>query len=623
MLLWCYLGDVVDYITGEYSVSQDFRQLLRHYNLTRKDGDVIRDNLFAYDLVIPRDENENIVYEIWAIEEFKRLFVNYFKKKFPSEEMDLEYLNSYKVNEKFLRERDEVVKVNYILEEYMGKDKLSNQYLNDLSEYNLLSNYFEITLKFLSTPLEVFEGVSDVREYVVNYLKEISRKDDLDAESPQTIEEILDFIITNTNKDFIDFIYGHKEFNKEDDDSQGMLSFISTYFNFENKPKLMMECFNSKYNDLKYSYIIKNYNYEKDKHIIYMGDDEKDKNATTINLDYEDLSNYKFGALTSSWFDALIILNELREKIQKDYNEIINTNFKDRLVETKDNCYILDEIDDYSLSFLENLFLKEKYDDLISYYNLSKEEGIEIKDKCYVYCFEYKEYDSELIRNYHIVDTFYRAFRWHYNFLWREDRKSLDKFFDYSNYKKLDELTKEYQIKRYFKSHLKDEGLCEFLYGELIGRNLLDYWGCLDLYENGDSLDSKEKIKKYLDDFEDSYDFSKPQSIMESNRYLVENTSREFIDKVYNSDQDFVTGLHFTLGMVIRNEFGINDRSNSRLLSDISESKYATISLWSDDDSEVILKEFYDYVQENYDEIIRSTTFKNTIDMGKYMLIFE
>ena len=220
MLLWCYLGDVVDYITGEYSVSQDFRQLLRHYNLTRKDGDVIRDNLFAYDLVIPRDENENIVYEIWAIEEFKRLFINYFKKKFPSEEMDLEYLNSYKVNEKFLRERDELVKVNYILEEYMGKNKLSNQYLNDLSEYNLLSNYFEITLKFLSTPLEVFEGVSDVHEYVLNYLKEISRKDELDAESPQTIEEILDFIITNTNKDFIDFIYGHKEFNKEDVDSR-------------------------------------------------------------------------------------------------------------------------------------------------------------------------------------------------------------------------------------------------------------------------------------------------------------------------------------------------------------------------------------------------------------------
>ncbi|MBQ9025548.1 MAG: hypothetical protein IJ104_04110 [Methanobrevibacter sp.] len=620
MLLFGYLRDVFDYIVGDHSVSQDFRQLLRHYNLTRKDGDVIRDNLFAYDLVIPRDDNENIVYEVWAIEEFKRLFINYFKKKFPSEEMDLEYLNNYKVNEEFLKEKAEFVKVNNILEEYMGEDKLSNQYLNDLSEYNLLSSYFEITLKFLSTPLEVFEEVCDIREYILNYLKETSRKDELDGKSPQTIEEILDFIITNSNKDFIDFIYNHAEFNKEGNDSRGMLNFISTYFNLENKPDLMMECFNSKYNDLKYSYVIKNYNYKKDEYTIYAGDDEKDKKATAINLDYDDISNYKFGAFTSLRFDALIILNELREKVQKNYDEIISIDFKDRLVETKEDCYILDEIDDYSLNFLENLFLKEEYDDLIRYYNLSEENGIEIKDKCYAYCFEYKEYDSKLIRNYHIVDTFYRAFRWHYNFLMERDRKSLDKFFNYSNYKKLDELTKEYQIKRYFKYHLKDEELCEFLHDELIGRDLLDYWGCLELYKNGTSLDSKEKIKKYLDDFEDSYDFSKPQSIMESNRYLVENTSREFIDEVYNSNQDDMIRLHFTLGMVIRNDFGINDRSNSKLLGDISESKYATVSLWSDDDSGVILNEFYDYVQENYDEIIKNTTFKNTINMGKYIL---
>lgn len=620
-MLWGYLGDVVDHIVGKYSVSDDFRRLLRHYNLSRKDGDVIRDNLFAYDLVIPEDKNKNIIYEIWAIEEFKNLFINYFKKKYPSREMNLDYLNRYKINNKFLKKRKEVINVNTILEDYMGKDKLSNQYLKDLCEYNLLSSYFEITVKLLSTPLNVYENLSNIREYILDYLKEISRKNELDTESPQTIEEVLNFIIINSNKELIESIYNHDAFNYKDNDLNNIVKFISYGFNLKNKPNLMMECFYSKYNDLKYSYTIKDYNRKKDEVIVYLSDDEEDKKSKPICLDYEDFSNYKFGALSSSWFDAIIILNELREKIQKDYDNIIKTNFKDKLIETKYSYYILDDIDEYSLTFLENLFSKEKYDDLISYYNLSEENGIEIKDACYVYCFEYKNYESELIRDYHIIKMFDLEFREQYEFLLDEDKKDLDKFFDYTNYKKLDELTKDYQIRNYFKYNLKDEELCEFLYNELAERNLLDYWDCMDLYENGASLDSKQKIKEYLDEFEDSYDFSRPQSIMESNKYLIENTSREFIDKVYNSDRDYVTGLHFTLGTYIRNEFGLFDRSNSKLLNDICKSKYHCIaSFGADGDSDVILKEFYDYVQENYDEIISNTTFKNTIDMGKYIL---
>ena len=616
------LREAVDYIVGQYSVSQDFRKLLKQYNLTRKDGDVIRDNLFAYDLVIPNDENENVIYEVWAIEEFKKLFVNYFKKKFPSREMDLENLNNYKVNEEFLKQREEIVKVNNVLEGYWGKDKLSNQYLNDLSEYNLLSSYFEITLKFLSTPLDAYEGVSNIREWILDYLKEISRKNKLDDESPQTIGEVMDFIIINSNKDLIDFIYDHDEFKNNNevgchDDFRNLVNFISKYFNFENKPNLMMECFNSKYNDLKYSYTIKNYDYEKDKIVVYMGDDEEDRNAVTINLDHDDFSNYRFGALTSSRFDALVILNELREKIQKDYDNIIKINFKERLVETPDDFYILDEIDDYSLNFLEKLFLKEKYDDLIKYYNLSKEQGQEIKDACYVYCFKYKNNDSELIREYHIIDCFELYFRDHYNFLLNKDKKPLEKFYEYSKYKKLDELTKDYQIRKYFKSNLENEELCEILYTELNKRNLLDYWDCIDLYKKGNSLNSEEKIKEFLDEFEEYYDFSKPQSLKESIDYLIENSTRDFIDYVYNSEQEDVADLHFSLGMYIRNKFGIFDRSNTKLLSNLHESRYYTLSLWADDDSDIILREFYDYVQENYDDIIKNTKFKNKIDMSK------
>ena len=172
-MLMRYLDYVVEYITD----SESFRKLLKQYKLSRKDGDVIRFNLFDYDLVIPYDKNRNIVYEIWAIEEFKNLFINYYKKKYPFKEMNLDYLNSYcRISDNFLKEKEEVIKVNEIFEDYMGKDKLSKQYLNDLSDYNLLSRYLEITIKFLSTPLNKYRKISNVRGYVLDYLKEISKK---------------------------------------------------------------------------------------------------------------------------------------------------------------------------------------------------------------------------------------------------------------------------------------------------------------------------------------------------------------------------------------------------------------------------------------------------------------
>ncbi len=619
-MLWGYLDDVVKFIVGEYKVSKDFRKLLKHYDLTRKDGDVIRENLFAYDLVIPVDKNENIVYDVWAIEEFKKVFIAYLKKKYPSREMDLTYLNNYKMNKEFFKEREEILKVNALLEEYMGKDKLSKQYLKDLSEYNLLSQYFEITLKFLSTPLETYENVSNIRDYVLEYLKDVSRKDELIMNSPQTIGEVIDFLIVNSNKDFIDFIYSHDEFNKEDRDSLNIINFISHYFDFGNNPNLMMECFYSKYNDLKYSYTIWDYDYEVDSCVIYLDDDEEDEKAIAINLEYEDLPNYKFGALSSTRFDALILLNELREYIQNNYDSIIKTEFKDKLIATKSDYYILDEIDDYSLNFLENLFLKEEYDDLIEYYHLSKEEGLEIMDACYVFCFKYRDYNSKLIRDYQIIEDFYLHFKYRYQFLSNEDRMPLEKFYEYTNYKKLDELTKDYQIKRYLNSNLEDVNLCRYFYMELKERDLLDYYNCMGLYDRAHLLDSEEKIREFLDEFINSYDFSKPQTLEEAIQYLIENSSREFIDEVYNSKQSDVSGLHFSLGMYIRNEFGINGRSNVRLLNDLSKSKYDSFSLWSDGDSDTILREFYDYVQEHYDEIIRNIEFNDSIDMYKFWI---
>ena len=159
-------------------------------------------------------------------------------------------------------------------------------------------------------------------------------------------------------------------------------------------------------------------------------------------------------------------------------------------MKSKYSYYIIDEIDEYSLNFLEKTFAKEKYDELIKYYNLSKKDGMEIKGECYLYCFEYSDYDSKLIRDSQIIREFYSEFRYKYNFLVDNKKRPLDKFYDYSNYPKLDALTKDYQIRTYFKTNIKNDELAEFLYDEMNERDLMDYWNSIDLYENASSLTS-------------------------------------------------------------------------------------------------------------------------------------
>ena len=105
-----------------------------------------------------------------------------------------------------------------------------------------------------------------------------------------------------------------------------------------------------------------------------------------------------------------------------------------------------------------------------------------------------------------------------------------------------------------------------------------------------------------------------PQSLSEAIDYLIVNGSREFIDEVYEMDKDSLISYHFTLGMWIRNEFGLNTRSNYGLLEDLK------FSLNGDSYSSQILDALWDYVQENYEDIIENTQFLNNVDMYKYMM---
>lgn len=102
-----------------------------------------------------------------------------------------------------------------------------------------------------------------------------------------------------------------------------------------------------------------------------------------------------------------------------------------------------------------------------------------------------------------------------------------------------------------------------------------------------------------------------PQSMKDAVKCLISNLNQEDIDVIYESAQDKYWGLeYFYLGMWIRNEFGLNEKINSKLTYECYTSKYNDRGigkmgpLWmADAASPVILKELWAEVHKNYDKI--------------------
>ena len=180
-----------------------------------------------------------------------------------------------------------------------------------------------------------------------------------------------------------------------------------------------------------------------------------------------------------------------------------------------------------------------------------------------------------------------------------------DLSFDYGN----QPLVKGGALKRFKANILQAEinSLIEFREVDWgCGLKLAYYLRDLDIYSND--------LYKYFDrNLNDDYN-PMPQSLAEAIDYLVVNTSRGFIDAVYEMDKREMGSLHFSLGMWIRNEFGLNGWKNLGLLNDLE------VDLWADGYSSQILDALWDYVQENYDDIIENTEFTNSINMYKYLL---
>lgn len=158
--------------------------------------------------------------------------------------------------------------------------------------------------------------------------------------------------------------------------------------------------------------------------------------------------------------------------------------------------------------------------------------------------------------------------------------------------------------------------MCGFLYNipskEFFDQNVRQY--CLLKFEDMNLLDKIEE--------------KHPQSMKDAVRYLICNLNQEEIDEIYERSMNrYEDSNHFYLGMWIRNEFGLNEKINSKLVYDCYKSKYNDSGigkmgpLWmADAASPVILKELWAEVHKNYDKI-KKHKLTGKIDKEKYMLV--
>lgn len=137
--------------------------------------------------------------------------------------------------------------------------------------------------------------------------------------------------------------------------------------------------------------------------------------------------------------------------------------------------------------------------------------------------------------------------------------------------------------------------LCNTPSKEFIGKDVRQC--CLLKFEKMNLLDKIEE--------------KHPQSMKDAVRCLISNLSLEELDKVYENSRGIYKGInHFFFGMWIRNNFGLNEKVNSRLVYECYTSKHNEDSIFkegplgmADAASPIIEKELWDEIHKNYDKI--------------------
>ena len=265
--------------------------------------------------------------------------------------------------------------------------------------------------------------------------------------------------------------------------------------------------------------------------------------------------------------------------------------------------------------------LSDDYLTLLENYQMTKEDGILIRDETIEFVSQlnqyetYEDYEMMMIT----IDEFRRRFSDRFEKIHNREI-NLDTLNQYkpnklywdikNNQKKTEQLLAPYTGEDFLNDiFLKDlvkynllghyTNMCHFLCNtpskEFVGKDVRQY--CLLKFEKMNLLDKIEKTH--------------PQSMKDAVRCLISALSLEELDEVYENSRGIYKGInHFYFGVWIRNNFGLNQKVNSRLIYECYTSKHNDDSickkgpLWmADAASPIIEKELWDELHKNYDKI--------------------
>lgn len=269
----------------------------------------------------------------------------------------------------------------------------------------------------------------------------------------------------------------------------------------------------------------------------------------------------------------------------------------------------------YVKKIIQELFgdigLSNDYLDLLNEYGLTKSQGLLIKEETTISA----SYLPEEAEDYEVLlfiidifrDTFIRTYSETNN-----KEINLDKLDNYKPYEMYWQITKDQEkTKTIIKPYTGEDYLNKTFLEDLVSFNLLgNYSHIIKILINTPSNEiNKNNIRGYfLNKFEeinllDKIEEEHPQSMKEAINYLMHNLDEEYIEKIKNNEENSIID-GFNCEMWIRNNFGLFQRINSKLVYDCYCSKYNEKGKYKrivldlpDSQSDIILKELKEYIR--------------------------
>ncbi len=265
--------------------------------------------------------------------------------------------------------------------------------------------------------------------------------------------------------------------------------------------------------------------------------------------------------------------------------------------------------------------LSDDYLTLLKNYQMTEEDGISIKDETIEFVSSlnrynnYEDYEMMLF----IIDEFRERFSKRFEKIHNREI-NLDTLNQYKPNKLYWQITNDREKTRQIlepytgKNFVNDIFLKDLVKYNLLGQ-YINMCGILCNTPSKEFIGQdvrqccllKFEELNILDKIEEKH----PQSMKDAVRYLICNLSLEELDEVYENSMGIYKGInHFYFGVWIRNNFGLNQKVNSRLVYECYTSKHNDDSickkgpLWmADAASPIIEKELWDELHKNYDKI--------------------